>query len=250
MAGFLFFSAVVSLISYHTCLPASVISLFIGCLTLASDLAGTRREPAGGPDPVPSVSTPARCSRTPSPGAVSRRPRTRPARRPAGEEQAVASSVADAIVALLKSSGVRRVYGVPGDSLNGLTDALRRDGGITWEHVRHEEAAGFAAGAEAALTGELAVCAGSCGPGQPAPDQRPVRRQPEPGAGAGGRSAHPAGWDRLAVLPGDASAGAVPRVQRVLRAGQHPRADPARHGERDARGAGARRGRGRPAWTR
>ena len=77
----------------------------------------------------------------------------------------MASSVADAMVALLKSSGVRRVYGVPGDSLNGFTDALRRNGGITWEHVRHEEAAGFAAGAEAALSGELAVCAGSCGPG-------------------------------------------------------------------------------------
>ncbi len=77
----------------------------------------------------------------------------------------MASSVADAMVASLKSSGVRRVYGIPGDSLNGFTDALRRDGGITWEHVRHEEAAGFAAGAEAALTGELAVCAGSCGPG-------------------------------------------------------------------------------------
>jgi pyruvate dehydrogenase (quinone) len=77
----------------------------------------------------------------------------------------VASSVADAMVELLKTSGVRRVYGIPGDSLNGFTDALRRNGGITWEHVRHEEAAGFAAAAEAALTGELAVCAGSCGPG-------------------------------------------------------------------------------------
>jgi pyruvate dehydrogenase (quinone) len=69
------------------------------------------------------------------------------------------------MVATLKASGVRRVYGLPGDSLNGFTDALRRDGGIAWEHVRHEEAAGFAAAAEAALTGELAVCAGSCGPG-------------------------------------------------------------------------------------
>ena len=66
----------------------------------------------------------------------------------------MASSVADAMVALLKSSGVRRVYGVPGDSLNGFTDALRRDGDITWEHVRHEEAAAFAASAEASLTGE------------------------------------------------------------------------------------------------
>ncbi|MGD0702306.1 MAG: ubiquinone-dependent pyruvate dehydrogenase [Trebonia sp.] len=75
------------------------------------------------------------------------------------------TSVADVMVATLKASGVRRVYGIPGDSLNGFTDAMRRDGGITWEHVRHEEAAGFAAAAEAALTGELAVCAGSCGPG-------------------------------------------------------------------------------------
>src|SRR6201986_1426405 len=77
----------------------------------------------------------------------------------------MASTVADVMVATLKASGVRRVYGLPGDSLNGFTDALRRDGAITWEHVRHEEAAGFAAAAEAALTGELAVCAGSCGPG-------------------------------------------------------------------------------------
>ena len=77
----------------------------------------------------------------------------------------MASTVAEAMVATLKASGVRRVYGIPGDSLNGFTDALRRDGGITWEHVRHEEAAAFAAAAEAALSGELAVCAGSCGPG-------------------------------------------------------------------------------------
>ncbi|HTR71687.1 MAG TPA: ubiquinone-dependent pyruvate dehydrogenase [Mycobacteriales bacterium] len=77
----------------------------------------------------------------------------------------MAGTVADLVVAMLEASGVRRVYGIPGDSLNGFTDALRRAGGISWEHVRHEEAAGFAAGAEAALTGELAVCAGSCGPG-------------------------------------------------------------------------------------
>jgi pyruvate dehydrogenase (quinone) len=57
------------------------------------------------------------------------------------------------------------VYGIPGDSLNGFTDALRRDGAISWQHVRHEEAAAFAAAGEAALTGELAVCAASCGPG-------------------------------------------------------------------------------------
>jgi pyruvate dehydrogenase (quinone) len=77
----------------------------------------------------------------------------------------MASTVAEMMVATLKASGVRRVYGIPGDSLNGFTDAMRRDGSITWEHVRHEEAAAFAAAGEAALTGELAVCAGSCGPG-------------------------------------------------------------------------------------
>lgn len=74
-------------------------------------------------------------------------------------------TMADALVATLKSSGVERIYGLPGDSLNGLTDALRRDGELGWQHVRHEEAAAFAAGAEAHLTGELAVCAASCGPG-------------------------------------------------------------------------------------
>jgi pyruvate dehydrogenase (quinone) len=75
------------------------------------------------------------------------------------------STVADSIVAHLVAGGVRRVYGLPGDSLNGFTDALRRDGGIQWLHVRHEEAAAFAATAEATLTGQLAVCAASCGPG-------------------------------------------------------------------------------------
>ena len=77
----------------------------------------------------------------------------------------MASTVADVMVATLKASGARCVYGIPGDSLNGFTDALRRDGELAWEHVRHEEAAAFAAAAEAALTGELAVCAASCGPG-------------------------------------------------------------------------------------
>ena len=74
-------------------------------------------------------------------------------------------TVAENIVATLRLNDVQRVYGLPGDSLNGFTDALRKDGTIRWEHVRHEEAAAFAASAEAELTGELAVCAGSCGPG-------------------------------------------------------------------------------------
>ncbi|MGA2010011.1 MAG: ubiquinone-dependent pyruvate dehydrogenase [Solirubrobacteraceae bacterium] len=74
-------------------------------------------------------------------------------------------TVADVIVQTLKSSGVRRVYGLPGDALNGFTDALDRDRGLVWEHVRHEEGAAFAAAGEAAMTGQLAVCAASCGPG-------------------------------------------------------------------------------------
>ena len=75
------------------------------------------------------------------------------------------ATIASDIVATLRASGVTRVYGLPGDSLNGLTDAIRADGTIEWVHVRHEEAAAFAANADAALTGEIAVCAGSCGPG-------------------------------------------------------------------------------------
>jgi pyruvate dehydrogenase (quinone) len=69
------------------------------------------------------------------------------------------------IAQVIKNAGVKRVYGVVGDSLNGFTDALRQLDDIEWIHMRHEEAAAFAAGAEAHLTGELAVCAGSCGPG-------------------------------------------------------------------------------------
>ncbi|MCH4249382.1 MAG: ubiquinone-dependent pyruvate dehydrogenase [Microbacteriaceae bacterium] len=75
------------------------------------------------------------------------------------------TTVAESAVAVLKANGIKRVYGLPGDSLNGFTDALRRTGGIQWVHVRHEEAAAFAAAGEATLTGDLAMCAASCGPG-------------------------------------------------------------------------------------
>src|SRR3954451_8415634 len=75
------------------------------------------------------------------------------------------ATIATQLVAALARSGVRRVYGLPGDSLNGFTDAIRRSSDVTWEHVRHEETAAFAAAADAALTDRLAVCAGSCGPG-------------------------------------------------------------------------------------
>ncbi len=71
----------------------------------------------------------------------------------------------DVVIQVLRSVGVQRIYGVVGDSLNGITESLRKCDDIQWIHTRHEEAAAFAAGAEAHLTGSLAVCAGSCGPG-------------------------------------------------------------------------------------
>jgi len=74
-------------------------------------------------------------------------------------------TIAEVVVESLKNAGVKRVYGLPGDSLNGFTDAIRKDGTLEWAHVRNEEVAAFAAGAEAHLTGSLAVCAASCGPG-------------------------------------------------------------------------------------
>src|SRR5580658_2837071 len=77
----------------------------------------------------------------------------------------MAKRVADLLVDVLLEAGVERIYGVPGDSLNGITDSIRSGGRIQWIGTRHEEGAAFAAGAEAHLTGKLAVCAGSCGPG-------------------------------------------------------------------------------------
>src|SRR5580700_2222923 len=75
------------------------------------------------------------------------------------------ANVSDRIVDLLEAASVRRIYGLVGDSLNGITESLRVRGKIDWIPVRHEEVAAFAAGAQAQVTGELAVCAGSCGPG-------------------------------------------------------------------------------------
>ena len=75
------------------------------------------------------------------------------------------STVADLIVGTLRRAGVARIYGVPGDSLNGITESLRARDAISWVHMRHEESAAFAAAGEAHMTGQLAVCTGSCGPG-------------------------------------------------------------------------------------
>lgn len=74
-------------------------------------------------------------------------------------------NVSDVLIETLVGAGVTRVYGVVGDSLNGITDVIRKTKGIDWLHVRHEEVAAFAAGADAQITGQIAVCAGSCGPG-------------------------------------------------------------------------------------
>ena len=77
----------------------------------------------------------------------------------------MAVTVAEHLVRQLRDAGVERIYGIVGDSLNPVVDAVRRTDGIEWVHVRHEEAAAFAAAGEAEVTGRLAVCAGSCGPG-------------------------------------------------------------------------------------
>jgi pyruvate dehydrogenase (quinone) len=77
----------------------------------------------------------------------------------------MAHRVADELVSRLSAAGVERIYGVVGDSLNPVTDALRINGKVKWIHVRNEETGAFAAGAEAQLSGKLAACAGSCGPG-------------------------------------------------------------------------------------
>lgn len=74
-------------------------------------------------------------------------------------------NIAELMIETLEQAGVGRIYGVVGDSLNGMTEALRDSDRIKWVHVRHEEAAAFAAAGEAQITGKLAVCAGSCGPG-------------------------------------------------------------------------------------
>src|SRR5918992_2063277 len=74
-------------------------------------------------------------------------------------------TLADQLLEVLREAGADRIYGVVGDSLNPVVDAVRRTDGIEWVHVRNEEAGAFAAAAEAQITGQLAVCAGSCGPG-------------------------------------------------------------------------------------
>src|SRR2546423_5676427 len=77
----------------------------------------------------------------------------------------MSQTISDVFVEHLVEAGVQRIYGLVGDSLNPVVDAVRRNGKLQWIHVRHEEEAAFAAGAEVQLSGNLAACAGSCGPG-------------------------------------------------------------------------------------
>jgi hypothetical protein len=97
------------------------------------------------------------------------------------------TTVATYLVEALVRSGVRRIYGVVGDSLNSIVAAVHHNKRIEWIHVRHEEAGAFAASAEAQLTGSLAVCAGSCGPGNLRSAARLVttKRRPQGGGYVG-----------------------------------------------------------------
>ena len=162
-----------------------------------------------------------------------------------------AGNVADLFVETLHQAGVERIYGVVGDSLNGLTEALRTHGTIEWVHVRHEEVAAFAAAGEVADHRKAGRLRRVVRPRQPASDQRPVRRPANPHAGAGDRGADPLGRDRWRLLPGDASPEPVPRMQRLLRARLRPAPAALRAGERDPRsGRAARRRRHRDARGR
>src|SRR6201996_974437 len=78
----------------------------------------------------------------------------------------MAKTAADQVVEMMIDAGIQRVYGVVGDSINPIVDSIRKsDGKLRWVHVRNEEVGAFAAGADALLTGQIAACAGSCGPG-------------------------------------------------------------------------------------
>src|SRR3984957_10562868 len=110
-----------------------------------------RPAPSGGPPWIPHYGDPLR-------GTASKRKTSR-------RKTVSKKTASEYLVESLEKTGVKRDYGVVGDSLNGFTDAMRRRKSIDWIHMRHEEGAAFAAGAEAHLTGNLAVCAGSCGPG-------------------------------------------------------------------------------------
>ena len=147
----------------------------------------------------------------------------------------MAQRVADQLVQTLVAAGVERIWGIVGDSLNGFTEAMRTSS-IRWMHVRHEEVAAFAAGAEAEMTGKLAVCAGSCGPGNLhlINGLFDCHRNRVPVLAIAAQI--PSRRDRQQLFPGDASVDPVPRMQPLLRADLAAGADAARAGDRDAHG--------------
>jgi glyoxylate carboligase len=100
----------------------------------------------------------------------------------------MAKKVAEVFIETLVNADVKRVYGVVGDSLNGLTEVIRKSPAIEWLHVRHEEVAAFAAGAEAHITGELAVC-GQLRARQSSPHQRALRLSAQSSPSSRNRSA-------------------------------------------------------------
>ena len=147
----------------------------------------------------------------------------------------MAKAVADQFAETLAAAGVKRIYGIVGDSLNGLTDAIRRQGKIEWVHVRHEEVAAFAAGAEAHLTGELAVAPGAAGRAT-CTSSTVCSTVTAPASRARHRRADPIGRDRQRLFSGDPPGVAVPGVQPLLRTGFRRRPDAARTRGRDPRG--------------
>ena len=128
----------------------------------------------------------------------------------------IMKTVAAQFAETLAAAGVKRIYGIVGDSLNGLTDAIRRQGKIEWVHVRHEEVAAFAAGGEAHLTGELAVCAGSCGPGNLHLINGLIRLSKVARTSACHCGADPVGRTRRRIFSGNPSRDPVQGVQSLL----------------------------------
>ncbi len=143
------------------------------------------------------------------------------------------STVAESLVKTLATAGVKRIYGIVGDSLNGIIDEIRRQKTIEWVHVRHEEVAAFAAGADAHVTGEIAVCAGSCGPGNLhlINGLFDCHRSSVPVLAHCGT--YSKRRDRIRLLPGDASGISIPGMQLLLPVGINSCPDAACAGDRD-----------------
>ena len=128
-------------------------------------------------------------------------------------------TIAETAVHNLATNGIQGIWGVPGDSLNAVPEGIRREKGIEWMRSRHEEEAAFAAAGEAALTGELAVCAGSCGPGNMhlINGLCDAHRSRVPVLAIA--SHIPRDRDRQPALPGNPAHRTVPRLRSPLRNG-------------------------------